>query len=294
MNSITIARSWRNFDKQQFVAVCELLRVFKDKELHIHLNINNNVNSELVGKIKKNLPENCTLSIYSNKFFDNYAKSLNIPSDTIAKFKEWEWIYHILLYHYLNFKGITYILTYDDDIIFNTREIGTIFHNLEYEIPFSICDQYYDADKCMMGKLCETLGAWVANEYFATTSNDMPTNSGFMGFNPIEVFKPFKNLEEIVNLFEFKKWDHKTMQGTNYDTYKILLQEQSFLSIMSRATSNRQHIVLNKQKDNCFITSDTKEINTSKISHFVGTLKYEPFYLNKIEMLYNIYIKKYS
>lgn len=294
MNPITIARSWRNFDKQQFVAVCELLRVFKDKELHIHLNINNNVNSELVDKIKKNLPENCTLSIYSNKFFDNYAKSLNISSDTIAKFKEWEWIYHILLYHYLSFKEATYILTYDDDIIFNTRDIGTIFHNLEYKIPFSICDQHYDADKCMMGKLCETLGAWVADEYFATTSNDMPTNSGFMGFNPIEVFKPFKNLEEIVNLFEFKKWDHKTMQGSNYDTYKILLQEQSFLSIMSRATSNRQHIVLNKEKDNCFITSDTGEINTSKISHFVGTLKYEPFYLNKIKMLYNIYIKKYS
>lgn len=292
MKEIIIARSWREFDKQQFVAVCEILRVFKDRTLKIHLNINGDVNDSYVEAIRTNLKNDSELIIYNNTFLDEFARSHEVSLDKINEFPQWEWIYHILLYYYLYENQVSYVLTYDDDILFRTSNIGEVLHNLDYEIPFSICDQYYDADKCMMGKLCENLGAWVADEYFACNSNDMPTNSGFMGFKPESIFKPFSDLNQIVSLFIFKKWDHHTMQGTGYDTYKILLQEQSFLSIMSRATSNRSHIVLHKG-DGYFVTSNVDEINLSNILHYVGTLKYEDVYLNRVDALYSIYKSKY-
>lgn len=289
MKPITVARSWREFDKQQFVAISELIRVFSNRDLNIHININGKINESLFQRLNLGLPSNVKLHFYSNEFLNDVAKQYGIQ-DT-SKFIEWEWIYHILLYYHLASKNVDYILTYDDDILFKTSSLGEVTHCIDHGIPFSIVDQHYDADKCMMGKLCETLGSWVADEYFACYSNNMPSNSGFMGFST-KIFEPFQSLSQIVSLFEFKKWDHKTMQGSSYDQYKILLQEQSFLGIMSRAISNRTHIVLGRD-EGYFITSDPKEITTSKVSHYVGTLKYEEPYLKTIDILYDIYIVKY-
>lgn len=291
MKEVVIARSWREFNKQQFVAICELLRVFKGKTIKIHLNINGEVNSEYVTAIKSALANDSELIIYDNQFLNDFARSHQIPASIIEQFSKWQWIYHILLYYYLYQEGIPYILTYDDDILFKTRDIGEVFHDVEHHIPFSIKDQHYDADKCMMGKLCHSLGAWVSDEYLACSSNDMPTNSGFMGFLT-KIFEPFDSLFQIVSLFEFKEWNHKTMQGSEYDTYKILLQEQSFLGIMSRATSNRTHIVLH-EKEGYLISSDLDIMNKSKILHYVGILKYEDKYLEKLNTLYNIYRQMY-
>ena len=291
MKEIVIARSWREFNKQQFVAVCELLRVFRGKTVKIHLNINGEVNSEYVTAIKGALTHDSELIIYDNRFLDDFARSHQIPVSIIEQFSKWQWIYHILLYYYLYQKGTPYILTYDDDILFKIRDIGEVFYNVEHHVPFSIKDQYYDADKCMMGKLCQTLGAWVSDEYLACSSNGMPTNSGFMGFLT-QIFEPFDSLFQMVSLFEFKEWDHKTMQGSGYDTYKILLQEQSFLGIMSRATSNRKHVVLH-EKEGYLISSDLDIMKKSKILHYIGTLKYEDEYLEKLNTLHNIYRQMY-
>ena len=48
-----------------------------------------------------------------------------------------------------------------DDILFNATEYREIVHFVTNKIPFTIADQYNDADKPMMGKLIEKFG----NEY---------------------------------------------------------------------------------------------------------------------------------
>jgi hypothetical protein len=290
--SLVVARSWREFGKQQFVAICELCEKLNDYDLEFHININEELDTTFLEMAMDYVDLNGhSLTIYEDQFFDQYALKKEAGVERVEKFKDWKWIYHLLLYHYLfHEKGVDYLLTYDDDILFNEKPIGELLYLLSNRTYFSCADQYADSDKCMMGEVCFQLGPKMNDEYYANTSNHFATNSGFMGLNNkmFNLFKSNEMFQSMLDLFEYKKWDHKTMTGMNYDHYRILLQEQSFLSILNRALSGRTHRVLDSA-DGYIISSDLEKIRQSKIEHYVSVSKYSDEYLNKLEERFEKY-----
>lgn len=291
--NLVVARSWREFGKQQFVAICELCEKLEEYDLEFHININEEIDQDFLELTKDYIDLNGhSLTIYEDQFFDQYAEQKEAGAARIEKFKDWKWIYHLLLYHYLfHEKGVDYLLTYDDDILFNDKPIGELLYLLSNRTYFSCADQFTDSDKCMMGEICFQLGPRMNDEYYANTSNHFATNSGFMGLNNkmFNLFKSNDSFNSMLDLFQYKKWDHKTMTGMDYDHYRILLQEQSFLSILNRSLSGRTHRVLDAS-DDYIISSDLEKIRQSKIEHYVSVSKYTEEYLNKVEDRF----KKYS
>lgn len=292
--NLVVARSWREFKKQQFVALCELDNKFQDHKFDIHININEEIDYELLNQLEDYLLERGhVLTIYQDIDLDKYALEKGATETKLEQFKNWKWIYHLLLYHKLNEEGVEYLLTYDDDIFFNEKPIGELLYLLDNKVPFACADQYNDSDKCMMGKLCIEFGYEINDEYYANTSAMYSTNSGFMGINN-NIFKKFKkpnDFNRMLSLFEYRKWDHQTMHNLGYDDYKILLQEQSFLGILNRVFSNRTHRVLDS-KDEYIISSDLEQIKKSKIEHYVSVSKYSEYYLDKLEKKFQIYREK--
>ena len=293
MKDFIVARSWRTFDKQQLVALAEICKMisFHRKYMNkaeIHLNINN-PNLEMQEIARKIVPADIDLFFYTNEDLENYVRSRNIEPN-LENYKTWEWIYHIILYHMLCVeRGVDYLLTYDDDILFNAVEYREIVHFVTNKIPFTIADQYNDADKPMMGKLVEKFGNELFENYYRCNGNGYSGNSGFMGFNnsTMKLFESKEDFEWLLNAFTYKKWDHQTMQGVPWDGYKVLLQEQSLLSVLNRAYSNKQHILL-FERDGYILTQDIEKMKRSKIMHFISTTKYDQFYLSLIEDRYNI------
>lgn len=284
--NLVVARSWREFKEQQFVAICELVNKFEDYSLDIHININLGVDEVLLEKLDKYLLQlGHVLTIYSDNQLDQYALKNGATESHLVKFREWGWIYHLLLYHKLYHEfGVKYLLTYDDDIFFNEKPIGELLYLINNQVPFACADQYADSDKCMMGKLCVLFGAYINDEYYSNTSALYSTNSGFMGLDNtmFSKFTKDNDFRNMLDLFEYRKWDHKTMSNLGYDDYKILLQEQSFLGILNRAFSNRTHRILDAS-DEYIISSDLEQIRKSKIEHYVSVSKYSDEYLQKLQ-----------
>ncbi len=284
--NLVVSRSWREFKEQQFVAICELVNKFADYKLDIHININLEIDQVLLKKLDNYLLDSGhVLTIYTDNELDKYALKNGATETHLVKFKEWGWIYHLLLYHKLYYEfGVDYLLTYDDDIFFNEKPIGELLYLVNNQVPFACADQYADSDKCMMGKLCVLFGVEINDEYYANTSALYSTNSGLMGLNNT-MFSKFKKGDDFIkmlDLFEYRRWDHKTMSNLGYDDYKILLQEQSFLGILNRAFSNRTHRILD-EKDEYIISSDLEQIRKSKVEHYVSVSKYSDEYLQKLQ-----------
>ena len=294
-----VARSWRTFGEQQLVALAEICKLISFYRRHmdkaeIHLNINN-PNHEMQEIAYKILPPGISLFFYDNAELEKYVKDYGIEPE-VEKYKEWEWIYHIILYHKLyTERNVNYLLTYDDDILFNGPNYEDILHFVTSKIPFTIADQYNDGDKPMMGKLIEKFGNQLFENYYRCYGNSHSGNSGFMGFNnsTMRLFKSKEDFEWLLNSFTYKKWDHLTMQGADWDGYKILLQEQSLLSILNRAYSNKQHILL-FEKDGYILTQDIEKMKKSKIMHFISTTKYDQYYLSLIKERFNMLKEIYN
>jgi hypothetical protein len=284
--NLVVSRSWREFKEQQFVAICELVNKFEDYKLDIHININLEIDQVLLKKLDNYLLESGhVLTIYTDNELDQYALKNGATQSHLAKFKEWGWIYHLLLYHKLYYEfGVNYLLTYDDDIFFNEKPIGELLYLVNNQVPFACADQYADSDKCMMGKLCVLFGAEINDEYYANTSALYSTNSGLMGLDNtmFSKFETGDNFRKMLDLFEYRKWDHKTMSNLGYDDYKILLQEQSFLGILNRVFSNRTHRILDEH-DEYIISSDLEQIRKSKVEHYVSVSKYSDEYSQKLQ-----------
>jgi hypothetical protein len=280
---LIVARSWRKFNKQQVVAIKSLTEKLKDHfSLEFHLCINDMTDSDQYIEDLEDIPES-VINIISTEELDKYAKKNGAADSHLAKFARWKWIYHLILYHYLyHQKKVDYILSYDDDIFFN-GEILEAVHFLKNEIPFAIEDQFSDGDKCMFGELVEYFGAWIVDEYYSCYANDKSSNSGFMGISLKKIFSNFSPGSEflkMLEMFEYKPYLHDSKTKTWKD-YKILLQEQSFLGILSRATSGNSHIVLEK-KDGYSVA----DIENSKVQHYVASKKYQSDFLKRVSDSY--------
>lgn len=285
MTRIVFARSWREFKKQQCVAINSLYNAFPGYAADIHLCINNDdIDAECLSLIKSKISERkWRIFFYTEEQLDNYAIQNGAGEEMIEKFKIWKWIYHILLYHYLwTQKNISYLTTYDDDIFFS-GPIGEVHYLINQETPFAMKDQYNDSDKALFGKLILCLGETVHNEYYACYSNNFSSNSGFMGILNEKIFSQFttpERFKQMLDMFEYKVFSHH-WKDLPWDRYKILLQEQSFLGILNRSYSNRTHIVLD-EKANYSIS----DLENSKVQHYVADKKYSAEFLARVDQAF--------
>jgi hypothetical protein len=286
VREIIVARSWREFGKQQAAAVWGLYRILGRRKVTLHLCINGDVEQAYVDEFNK--LRGWQVIIYNNEFFDRYALKRGATLEQISKFSEWMWIYHILLYHYLWFVlGESYVLTYDDDIIFK-GEPGEAMHKINERIPFSMGDQFSDSDKPLMGKLVLHFGNWIHDEYYSCWGSTVSSNSGFMGLINKEIFSPFASPEDfrkLLDMFEYKKYRHEEDNKT-WEQYKILLQEQSFLGILNRSLSKRRHEVLLEEYG-----YSVSNPSISKVEHYVAKKKFEPEFKTKNENLFREFLK---
>src|SRR6056300_1174047 len=131
-----VARSWRRFGQQQTIGLLSLYKKIHWMNPVFHFNINEDIDNDCLEYLYNFiLKEN--LYIYTDEFFDEYARQNGVDELVIQQFSKWKWIYNILLYYYIHSEiKISYILTYDDDILFNEKEIHEVLGLLENEIPF--------------------------------------------------------------------------------------------------------------------------------------------------------------
>lgn len=291
---IHIARSWRKFDNAGFVSMYGLFERLGHHRLHYHIAVEpDNIDKTLFMSFKNHIEKHGhTIRIYKQDILKEYATKLGASKVNLERFETWQWIYHILLYHRLYFKeNVDYVLTLDDDIIFNEKDISVVESCCVNKVPFSIADQYVDGDKCMMGQLCNFFGGWVSDAYWRRPGNMFSGNSGFMGINNA-MWSLFGSDEfnSLLDMFTYEEWDHKKhSEGAGYDQYKILLQEQSFLSILNRAL-NLNHLVLTPE-DGYIISKDISEVEKSRVEHYVSTLKYHRTYTRKVRGLCRDYLR---
>jgi hypothetical protein len=283
---LTVARSWREFGKQQAVAVYNLYEVLGDHEIDLHLCINRSINLDYIEKFKNKIPH-WNFKIYKTDSLDLYSIKKGASESKILEFKKWPWIYHIILYYFLwNEKGVDYLLTYDDDIFFKKEKFDYL-DLLEKKIPFSIEDQSF-SDKSLMPQLIKIFGDSIHDDYYSCSHRQIGSNSGFMGILNKEIFTPFESPEnfcKLLDLFEYKRYIH-TYEELDWEIFKILLQEQSFLGILNRSFSDKRHVVLTKD-DGYFITDKIEDMEKTEIQHYIAMKKYSRNFLNRINQKHN-------
>jgi hypothetical protein len=284
LQEIHIARAWRTFGTQQIVAVHSLHKAFPEFNFHFHIVATDVPTSDQLGHFKECLPhDRISFGFYTMEIIDDYAVSCGATEEHLNKFKEWRWIYHLLLYHALFYEEkIDYVLTYDDDIFFQ-GDLKLVKDILSQKIPFSIEDMHADGDKCMFPQLISYLGPGVFENYYSAPNNHLSSNSGFMGINLKTIFSQFprgENFREMLEMFQYSKYEHgKT--GLHWKEYKVLLQEQSFLSILSRSL-NPMHIVLSQAEDGYSVS----QVETSPVQHYVAEKKLAQEFRDRVQEEY--------
>jgi hypothetical protein len=295
--NLVVARSWRTFGKQQAVGLLSLYKKIWFLKPQFHLVINGEIDDRWVVFVNTFIEYKDALTFYTTNQMDKYSREEGVEKDIVDKFSDWKWIYHIILYHYLyNKLDIGYLLTYDDDILFNNNPVDEVVGLLHNKVPFAIGDQTATfCDKALFGKLCIffkddfdlNLNYWLCYNQTAGL------NSGFMGLD-LSFFSRFVSLGDICSMFSFKEYKHSEpvagldMAGFQY-MFEGLLEEQSFLCVNNKAFSNQTHITLTHEDgyDIRYYEIDENYSNSSKIEHYIGYLKYSDTYKERIIKEFN-------
>jgi hypothetical protein len=283
--SLVVSRSWREFDKQQAIGLLSLYKKIWYLNPKFHFVINGNISDTWIKFVSHFLDIN-DITFYTEGEMDKFCLKNGVSVDIVSKFKNWKWIYHIVLYHYLNsVKNVEYLLTYDDDILFNDNNIGEVLYLLDNKTPFAIGETSVVSDKCMLGKLSiyfDKLNVDINSSYWRCYSSDLASNSGFMGLNN-SIWNTFTSVGDIYNMFSYIPYTHDLSLLSFDYAFSGLLPEQSFLSVMNRSFSNRTHIVL-REDDGYYLKFDMSvdEYSNSKIEHYLGITKYQEKYFNRI------------
>lgn len=292
-----VSRSWRRFGKQQAVGLLSLYKKIHKLHPEFHFNINEKVEQEWVDFVHNFIPKE-KLILYNDDFFKNYAKSKNINQDTINKFKEWKWIYHILIYYYLYEQNVDYILTYDDDILFNEKDIDEVIDCIQNKIPFGIGEYNGYSDKTLLGKLIiyfDKKGIDINQKYWLCEPQNLSINSGFLGMK-VEFFDKYDSLNDILNFFPMKKYGYLngpkeswSKEKSFFNLFNYLLGEQSFLAINSKSFYNDIFRTLWVADGYNIEYKDIVEHNypeRTKVEHYLGYNKYQQTYKSRLDKEY--------
>lgn len=264
-NKIVVARSWQEFQARQGSAVRRLHQTFGEMDVHLHICVNSNIDWNLVNDLRTTLP-NWKINVYTTKILDDYAKKRGALDHQISKFSKLTSIYHLILYHYLwHVLNEDYILSYDDDIFFKEFPIE-VMHKIENRIPFCLADQYSNSDKALMGKLVMHFGNWIHDEYYSCLGSTLSSYSGFMGIFNKEIFEQFNSQDDFRKMLEM--FEYRQGCESNWGDFKVLIQEQSFLSILNRSFSKRKHEMLAPEDGYCVWQPEKSKVQRCSTGDF--------------------------
>jgi hypothetical protein len=285
-----IGRSWRQFSKQQAIGILSFYKKIYMLDVEFHLNINEEIEQEWVDYVYNFIPEE-KIIFYKDDFFKEYARKNKVEETIIDDFKKWKWIYHILLYHYLwKEREADYILTFDDDILFNSKEIPEIIGYLETKTPFGLSETNAWSDKSLMKKMIfyfDKKGMDIHDIFWKVSPQNVSINSGFLGMK-MGFFEHYESLNDIIDFFTLEYFDP---QSINYDIlfdslWNIFLQEQSFLVINQKVfypnefrtlqISDGYNIELHDMVNDEFYPLRTK------LEHYLSHAKHELIYEQRI------------
>jgi hypothetical protein len=295
-----ISRSWREFDKQQAIGILSFYKKIYMLDVEFHLNINGEINQQWLDYVYNFIPVE-KIILYKDDFLKDYARKNKIKETIIDDFEKWKWIYHILLYHYLwKERESDYILTFDDDILFNSKEISEIIRYLETRTPFGLSETNAWSDKSSMKKMIfyfDKKGIDVHDIFWKVSPQNVSINSGFLGMK-MDFFENYDSLNDIVNFFTLDyfnppitSWNDISSWNDSYgilfdSLWNILLQEQSFLVINQKVfyptefrtlqISDGYNIELHDMVNDEFYPLRTK------LEHYLSNAKHELVYKQRI------------
>lgn len=290
---IVISRLWKKRGIQQYFSLLQFSNEFWDFEIDAHILIDDwthnddwtNEIQSLDNPHRPNFPMSVTFYSIS-ELKEWYVTNKIINRVDFDKLRGFIHIYHLLLYYYLYVeKGISYIVSYDDDVYFNKKvssELTELDGLVLNKIPFVIDeDNYPISDKGMMYKLSQYFDMDLTSDYYSNNPKGVGANAGFMGIETSTIFSPFKdNFGELLKLFEYKSPELKSIDEPYTYADKVIFdtQEQSFLSIMLHCFSTKNLFRLSNNLGYFFDTPIQEAVNKSKLIHFTGDRKYDPIF----------------
>ena len=290
---IVVSRLWKKRGIQQYFSLLQFSKEFWDFEIDAHILIDDwshkdDWTDEIVRLSTPHRPNfPMKITFYTIEEIENWlVKKVGISAKWISKFDNFKHIYHLLLYFYLyKEKGIDYLVSYDDDVVFNKKVAGGIDEVdglITKKIPFVIDENHCPiSDKGMFYKLCKHFDKDLTQDYYKFNPNGLGVNAGFMGIDLDIIFKFFEDdFEELLSLFDYTFFD-KSLLDLSYTFAEKRLhdtQEQSFLSIMTHCFSSQEIFRLSNNLGYFFDTPIQEAVNKSKLIHFTGDRKYDPIF----------------
>ena len=290
---LTVSRMWTKRGIQQYFSLLQLSKEFWDFEIDAHILIDDwSYSDDWTIEIEKlNNPHRegfpMSVTLYTKEDLKNWYHEKNyIDKDLFDSLKGFLHIYHLLLYFYLYIeKGVDYLISYDDDVVFNRRisgDLNEIDGLIVNKTPFIIEEENFPiSDKSMMVKLSKYFNRDLTSDYYKNNIRGTGANAGFMGIETSSIFSSYKdNFTGLISLFNFKSPKLKSIDEPYHYSDEILFntQEQSFLSIMLHCFSTKEIFKLGGELGYFFDTPIQESVNKSKLIHFTGDRKYDPIF----------------
>jgi hypothetical protein len=274
MNTIPVARLWHKKGKLEYFCIKQLLESFPNIKFDWHIIFHSfDYEDEWTAKIKE-LPTSITW--YSTKDMIDYGKQCGyIDEQFESKIPNFVHFYHIIIFHYLRrVLRLDYALSYEYDIIFNSKDLNDLDECIKNKIPFGIHEPANpNCDKALLNSLSSLFQSDLRNlvPYF-----NFGVNAGFQGMN-LKMFDNFMNPStfiELLNCFDFSGiYNLDGSEKTGFTRTLIDTQEQSFHSLLNRMFSNN-YVLLNTDEYYFYPSYLDLEVQEkSKVLHYFGHTK---------------------
>jgi hypothetical protein len=274
MNTIPVARLWHKKGKLEYFCIKQLLESFPNIKFDWHIILHSfDYEDEWTAKIKE-LPTSITW--YSTKDMIDYGKQCGyIDEQFESKIPNFVHFYHIIIFHYLRrVLRLDYALSYEYDIIFNSKDLKDLDECIKNKIPFGIHEPANpNCDKALLNSLSSLFQSDLRNlvPYF-----NFGVNAGFQGMN-LKMFDNFMNPStfiELLNCFDFSGiYNLDGSEKTGFTRTLIDTQEQSFHSLLNRMFSTN-YVLLNTDEYYFYPSYLDLEVQEkSKVLHYFGHTK---------------------
>jgi hypothetical protein len=276
--NIAVARLWHRRGKYEYFGLKQLIDTFPTISFDFHIVLDQDLyEDEWTSKISD---LNLNIVYYTKDQLKEYVASyLGGDQYDLTKFIHF---YHIAIGHYLRRVHLyDYMLTYEYDVIFNSKELPEVEECLVNKIPFGISEPLnQNCDKALYNQLCQIFQTNLIDNLTKVNSTLAGVNAGFQGVN-LRMFDEFlsqSGFNAMMSLFDFsgthkedgtEKWG---VERTVYDT-----QEQSFYGLLNQVHSPNYKVL---DQTNYFFhpcwddfPGYVEKALESKVVHFTGHIK---------------------
>jgi hypothetical protein len=244
MDNIAVARLWHRKGKYEYFGLKQLTEAFPDMQFDFHIVLDQ---FDYVDEWSDKIDDlGLNTHYYSKQDMQDYISIYESSNGyDLTKFIHF---YHIVIGHYLRRVGLySYMLTYEYDVIFNSKDLLEIESCLNRRIPFGVSEPLNsNCDKALYQPLCNMFNTELAARMVKNNPSMLGINAGFQGVN-LAMFDEFlsnSGFHAMMSLFDFtgvykedgtEKWGP---ERTTFDT-----QEQSFYGVLNQIYSPNYQVL---------------------------------------------------